>query len=139
MAAKQAHKANASAARAKPAAESPALKRFTRICLSLPEVSVERSGKHAVYKVGAKVFANFLDDHHGDGKVAINCKAAPGENTRLIEEDPERFYFPAYSGPRGWMAMRLDVGKPDWEQAAGFALKAYVLTAPKKLAARVMG
>ena len=82
-----------------------------------------------------KRFAYFLDDHHGDGIVALSCRAAPGENTALIASDPERYYMPSYVGPRGWVALRLDVGAVDWEEVRELVTDAYLLTAPKRLAA----
>ncbi len=61
----------------------------------------------------------------------------PGDNARLVESDPRRFYLPAYVGPRGWVALRLDLGETDWEEVAELLAHSYVLTAPKKLAAMV--
>jgi hypothetical protein len=48
-----------------------------------------------------------------------------------------RFYKPAYLGPRGWVAVRLDTGDVDWDEVAELALDAYRLTAPKRLLALV--
>jgi len=38
----------------------------------------------------------------------------PGDNKVLVEAQPRRFYFPAYLASRGWVALRLDLGKIDW-------------------------
>jgi hypothetical protein len=46
-----------------------------------------------------------------------------------------RFYKPAYLGPRGWVAVRLDLDDVDWDEVAELALDAYRLTAPKRLQA----
>jgi hypothetical protein len=40
---------------------------FTKICLGLPQVKREIQGLHASFKVKKKIFAYFLNDHHGDG------------------------------------------------------------------------
>lgn len=119
--------------------QDPRLNRFTAACLALPEATFEHTGQHGVYKVAKKVFAYYLDDHHGDGRVAIHRKAPPGENERLAKKDPKRFFIPAYVGPKGWMALRLGLGRIDWEEVAGFAARSYALIAPKKLAAQVLG
>ena len=87
--------------------------------------------------VRKKTFAWFLDDHHGDGIVAVSCKVLPGENTALATAQPDRFYLPAYMAHRGWVALRLDVGEVDWEEVAELVACGYCLVAPKNLAALV--
>src|SRR5580698_8856286 len=114
-------------------AKHPRLARLTRICLALPEVSRRDSGDYATFMVRKRVFAYFLNNHHGDGIVSISCKALPGDNKLLVESQPERFYLPAYIGPRGWVALRLDKGKIDWKEVAELVTGSYRLTAPKTL------
>lgn len=116
-------------------AEDRRLARLTKIVLALPEVERETHGTHAAFLVRNKRFAYFLDDHHGDGIVALSCRAAPGENTALIASDPDRYYMPSYVGARGWVALRFDVGTVDWEEVRELVTDAYLLTAPKRLAA----
>src|ERR1700746_1916325 len=96
--------------------EDERLTRFTRICLGLPKAERETMGSHAGFKAKKKTFAYFLNDHHGDGIVAVLCKVLPGDNTELIKADPKRFYMPAYVGPRGWVGLRLDVGRVNWSE-----------------------
>lgn len=117
--------------------EDPRLVRLTKICLAFPEASRERMKSHAAFRVRKKVFVYFLSDHHGDGIVSICCKALPGDNKLLVQSDPRRFYLPAYIGSRGWIALRLDVGKIDWEEVSEIVALSYKLTAPRTLAARV--
>src|ERR1700690_996652 len=121
----------------KPSREEPRLTRLTKICLALPEATRECLGLHAGFRVHKKTFAYFLNDHHGDGIVSVACKALPGENTALAAAQPDRFYLPAYIGPKGWVALRLDIGKVDWEEVAELVSGSYRLAAPKKLAALV--
>ncbi|MGH9719816.1 MAG: MmcQ/YjbR family DNA-binding protein [Bryobacteraceae bacterium] len=115
------------------AKEDRRLVRLTKICLALPEAAREIHGSHASFLVRKKVFAYFLNDHHGDGIVAVSCKVLKGDNTALIAADPKRFYMPAYIGPRGWVALRLDVGEIDWEEVEELVTGSYRLTAPKNL------
>lgn len=116
------------------AAEDPRLSRLTKICLGLPEATCERSGRHAMFRVRKKTFAYFLSDHHGDGIVSVCCKMALGENEEIVKGDPERFYLPAYVGPRGWVALRLDRGRIDWKEVSELVAGSYQLVASKKLA-----
>jgi predicted DNA-binding protein (MmcQ/YjbR family) len=118
-------------------AEDPRLTRLTEICLSLPEASREMMGQHAGFRVRKKIFAYFLDNHHGDAIVAVTGKTALGENVERVAADPERFYLPAYIGPRGWVALRLDTGPIDWGEVAELVTESYRLIAPKRLAAGV--
>ena len=110
------------------------LKRLTALALALPEATRELSGSHATFRVRKKVFAYFLNNHHGDGIVAVTCKVLPGENTALASAQPKRYYLPAYVGPRGWVALRLDLPKIDWSEVRDLLLSGYLLTAPKRLA-----
>ena len=94
-------------------------------------------GNHAGFKVGKKIFAYFLNNHHGDGIVGMWCKVMPGENAALIAASPKRFYMPAYVGPRGWVGLRLDAGRVSWKEVAELVRCSYRLVAGKKLAALV--
>jgi hypothetical protein len=110
------------------------LARLMRICLALPEAIQEPAARHASFLVRKHVFAYYLNDHHGDGIISVCCKVLPGDNEALIAAHPERFYMPAYIGPRGWVAHRLDVGGLDWNEVAELVVGSYQLIAPKRLA-----
>jgi hypothetical protein len=105
-------------------------------------------GSHASFTVRKKVFAYFLNDHHGDGIVSVCARAFPGENKKLIAAHPKKFYLPAYIGPRGWVGLRLGPLKPkeglngapskvDWDEVRDLVTASYLQAAPKKLAAVV--
>ncbi len=116
------------------------LERLTKLVGALPEVTCERQSQHATFLVaGKKKFAYFLNDHHGDGIVAVSTRAGPGENAELVASDPDRFYLPAYLGPRGWVALRLDRGRVDWSEVSEIVTDGYLLAAPKRLARLVEG
>ena len=76
--------------------------RVTAICRRLPGAEHRDQGDHTIYRVRGKVFAYFLDNHHGDGIVSVCVKSQLGENLDRARLEPERFYLPAYIGPRGW-------------------------------------
>ena len=115
------------------------LTRLKKICLALPQTTCQIHGSHAQFLAGKKTFAYFLNNHHGDGIVAVTGKALPGENYALVAAQPGRFYLPAYVGPRGWVALRLDAGKVDWDEVAELMQCSYRLIAPKKLSTAVFG
>jgi predicted DNA-binding protein (MmcQ/YjbR family) len=114
--------------------EDPRLTRLTEIALSFPQTIRQIYGSHAQFLVRKKTFAYFLDNHHGDGIVAVTCRVMPGENNALVEAQPCRFYPPAYLASRGWVALRLDVGKVDWNEIRDLLVGSYLLIAPQRLA-----
>ena len=105
---------------------------LVKICSALPEVSVAGQ-QHLAFSVRKKKFAYYLDDHHGDGRIALNCKAPPGVNDELVEFDPERFYMPPYVGPKGWVGLYIDLVEVDWDEVTELVGDAYRLAAPKTL------
>jgi hypothetical protein len=112
--------------------------RVSQICLALPEAAVgARTGQHLAFEVRGKKFAYFLVDHHGDGRVAVNCKAAPGVQEALVAADPQRYFVPAYLGARGWVGIDLDAPGTGWAEVAELLRESYRLVAPKRLASRV--
>jgi predicted DNA-binding protein (MmcQ/YjbR family) len=113
--------------------------RVTKVCGSLPGVEHVDHGDHSIYRVRGKVFAYFLDDHHGDGIVSVCVKSERGENVDRARLDPERFYLPAYIGRRGWFGMRLDRGRVAWREVAEVVERSYRLTAPKTLLKKLDG
>lgn len=116
-----------------PSTADECLSRLTGICLAFPETSRRLSAGHAAFLVRKSTFTYFLNDHHGDGIVSVACKTFPGDNTALVGAQPERFYLPAYVGPRGWIALRLDRGAVDWSEVSELVTMSYRLLAPKIL------
>ena len=112
------------------------LKRLVALCEPLPEVTVTR-GQHTAFAVRNKKFAWHLVDHHGDGRIAFECKAERGVNGELVASDPDRFFLPPYMAHHGWIGLYLDVGRVDWDEVGELLTDAYLLTAPKRLAAQV--
>lgn len=112
------------------------LNRVRDICLALPEAAETESGRPA-FSVRKKTFVMYMDDHHGDGRLALWCKAASGAQEVLVGADPDRFFVPPYVGPQGWIGVRLDRPPTDWAMVESIIVEAYLLQAPKRLAAAV--
>jgi predicted DNA-binding protein (MmcQ/YjbR family) len=126
-------KPKASAEPAAGAREHPTLRQLSKICLSLPEAARRDLNEHADFRVRGKVFAYFLNNHHGDGIISVCCKSALGENVDRASREPQRFYLPAYIGPRGWFGLRLDGEGVDWSEVRNLVELSYGLVAPKRL------
>ena len=99
----------------------------------LPEATMEPFGTHYTLKVRAKTFAYLLDNHHGDGRLALWLKPEI-VNSELVASNSEVFFIPPYVGPRGWVGIRLDVSEPDWQELREFIIESYLQQAPKSLA-----
>jgi hypothetical protein len=88
--------------------------------------------------VGKKKFAYHLVDHHGDGRIALQTRAAPGRNAALVESG-ERFFWPKYMGHHGWIGLWLDLPSFDPDEAEALVVDSYRLQAPKRLVALLDG
>jgi hypothetical protein len=110
-----------------------ALEKLKALCDHFAEAECELDGRHARFLVRKKVFAYFLDNHHGDGAIGVCVKSAKSANASLIKRDAKRFYSPAYIGSRGYIGVRLDLGKVDWADVAARLEASYRSAAPKRL------
>ena len=109
------------------------LDRIRELCLALPEATERPSHGQPTFFIGGKrSFVMYLDNHHGDGRLAIWCAAPPGMQHALVTGEPEHYFVPPYVGHRGWLGVRLDRGL-DWNDVAGSIEDAYVTVAPKRL------
>ena len=119
-------------------ASTPRRERLVKICKAFPEVAVEPGGDgHLAFRIRKRIFSYYLFDHHGDGIIAFTCKSTLSEQRRLVKDDPESFFVPAYLGSKGWVAIRLDLDEVDWESVSELARRAYQGVAPRKLAAAI--
>ncbi len=116
------------------AASSP-LARVREICLALPETTERASHGAPSFFVRDKVcFVNYMDDHHGDGRLALWCACPPGMRDGLVKAQPEQYFEPRYVGFRGWIGIRLD-REPNWDDVERVIREAYLAVAPEKLVA----
>jgi hypothetical protein len=114
-------------------------RRLQQICGALPETSERLShGSPSWFVRDKKSLVKLVDDHHGDGRLAIWCPAPPGVQGELVAQEPERFFVPPYVGPSGWIGLRLDVDV-DWDEVAGLVEDAFRHVAPKRVVARLDG
>jgi hypothetical protein len=110
------------------------LERIRRLCLALPETSERPSHGAPTWFIREKrPFVMYLDDHHGDGRLAIWAAAPPGMQAMLVDGAPDGYFVPPYVGHNGWVGVHLDHGL-DWEEIAGVVEDAWLTRAPKRLA-----
>ena len=130
--------------RTTPSRASARLEKLLEISKLLPELEVSgrerlhdrgRGAGYLRFHVGKKPVAYYLNDHHGDGIISLCCKSSsPLEQADLVEGDPQQFYVPPYIGPKGWVGIRLDLGRVDWQAIKQLLFESYRGQAPKRLA-----
>jgi len=121
-----------------PKAESA--KRKAQLCAiadALPGSAARERHDSLAFLVAGKVFAYYLDDHHGDGITSVCAKVLAGDNQRLVAASTRKFYLPAYIGPRGWVGLRLDRPSVDWNEVRELVQGSYRLVAPPRLVRRM--
>ncbi len=126
-------KQGAARAATKPPADP--FERARAFCLAFPEASERLSHGESAFFVKGRLFVTFSINHHHDGVEAILIKAAPGVQEMLIDEAPEIFYRPKYVGVSGWVGVRTNAGPIPWDDIEALIRDAWMLAAPKRLAA----
>jgi hypothetical protein len=109
-----------------------ALARVTKVCLALPDTTCEREAQHATFRAKKKVFAYFLDNHHGDGVVSVCVKMPKQEAAAISKKEPKRFYLPAYIGGMGYVGVRLDGSRIDWKDVEARIAASYEAATSKR-------
>lgn len=112
------------------------LTKLRKLCLALPEAHEVEAWGEPTFRVKNKIFAMHAaaNNHHGDGRESVWCKAAPGNQEIMIRHAPKKFFFPPYVGPSGWVGIYLDKAV-DWPEVDELLQDSYRLIAPKKLIA----
>lgn len=120
----------------RPAFPAPPIERLRAVCLALPQAHEVEAWGEPTFRVKNKIFAMYAasENHHGAGRPSVWCKSTHLIQDLLIHEDRARYFSPPYVGPKGWVGIRLDK-RPNWTTVAELVRDAYLLTAPKRLAA----
>ena len=101
-----------------------ALRLVRELCLALPRATERPSHGGPAFFADPRCFAMFLDDHHGDGRLALWCAAPDGVQAEVVGLEPDRFFRPPYVGHRGWLGVHLDrVGRDELAAVVGEAYR----------------
>lgn len=113
--------------------QDPALDRFRRICLGLPETSESDSWGHPNFRAGKRTFATF--EWLGDRpSVAIGLES--DEVDRLLVEHGD--FFPTPYGRGQWISIWAD-GELDWPFLTELIRRGYRKVALKRMIAALDG
>ncbi len=114
------------------------LARVRERALALEETHERASFGAPGWRVGSettgKYFAYFAQSHHGEASIALLVKTTGlDEQAALIDADPDLYYAPKFYGKSGWIGIRLDRGRTDWDHIAEWLFKSWTQVAPKRL------
>ena len=108
------------------------LDRIRATALELPETEERPSHGQPTFFVAGKQFAQFRDNHHGDGRTVVCVRVGnPDEQAMLLEADPETYSKPAYMP--SWLAISVAGNKPDWDLVSDRIAQSWELAAPCRL------
>jgi len=111
---------------------SHALDQVRAAALELPETEERVSHGQPTFFVAGKQFAQFRDNHHGDGKTVVCVRVASiDEQAMLIEVDPGTYSKPAYMP--SWLSINLVGENVDWDHVADRIAASWELAAPRRL------
>jgi len=102
------------------------IEKFRALCLALPETTETNSWGHPNFKAGGKMFASCSEYGYGF--------KAHRDFQEMMLKDP-RFTSKYNLGDYGWLILKADGGKIDWEEIQDLLLRSYKLVAKKKLLA----
>lgn len=102
-----------------------------RICLALPETNEREShGAPTFFIRDKRSFVSYMDDHHGDGRLALWCASSTDVQQMLATSRPEQFFLPPYVAHLGWIGVRLDRDL-GWDEIAGAIQDAHAVVMDK--------
>ena len=111
---------------------SDPLAKVRQAALGLPETEERLSHGQPSFFVAGKQFAQFRDNHHGDGKTVVCVRVGSlDEGAMLLEADPETYSKPAYLP--SWISVSLASDKVDWDHVADRIARSWELAAPRRL------
>lgn len=100
--------------------------------LELPETEERLSHGQHTFFVAGKQFAQFRDNHHGDGKTVVCVRvSSPDEQAMLLEADPATYSKPAYLP--SWISINVAGDGVDWDHVGDRIATSWELAAPRRL------
>ncbi len=113
------------------------LTELRQLALTFPGAFEKVSWGRPVFCV-PKIFAMYGGNAKGESSgemvpfpYSVLVKVDEADRPALEQDD--RFYFPAYMGPHGWLGLDLTARRVDWEEVRELVDASYRLVAPRKL------
>lgn len=115
--------------------DDPGLKELRAITLGFPGAFEKVSHGRPGFFV-SKMFAMYGGSTKETGEMtAVNhcVMVKVDESDRVALQQDQRFFFPAYMGPAGWLGLDFTVAEVDWDEVRELVDASYRLVAPKKM------
>jgi hypothetical protein len=111
---------------------SDPLSKIRESALDLPETEERLSHGQPTFFVGGRQFAQFRNNHHGDGRTVVCVRTSSlDEQAMLLEANPETYSKPAYLP--SWISINLAGDGVDWGHVADRIAESWELAAPQRL------
>jgi hypothetical protein len=108
------------------------LQKIREAALELPESEERISHGQPTFLVAGKQFAQFRDNHHGDGKTVVCVRVSSlDEQAMLLEADPAIYSKPAYLPT--WVSINVAGENVDWGHVGDRIAESWELAAPRRL------
>jgi hypothetical protein len=108
------------------------LQKVREAALELPGTDERLSHAQPSFFVAGKQFAQFRDNHHGNGKTVVCVRVGSlDEQAMLIEADSENYSKPAYMPT--WLSINVAADDVDWDHVADRIATSWELAAPRRL------
>jgi len=108
------------------------LSKIREASLELPETEERLSHGQPTFFVAGKQFAQFRNNHHGDGKVVVCVRIGSlDEQAMLLEAAPETYSKPAYLP--SWVSINVAGDDTDWNLVSDRIASSWELAAPRRL------
>ena len=108
------------------------LDRIRAAALELPETEERASHGQPTFFVAGKQFAQFRENHHGDGKIVVCVRVSSlDEQAMLMEADPDTYSKPAYMP--SWLSISLAGPDVDWDHVNDRIAQSWELAALRRL------
>jgi hypothetical protein len=109
-----------------------ALQKVRETALELPETEERASHGQPTFFVAGKQFAQFRNNHHGDGKTVVCVRVSSlDEQAMLLDADPATYSKPAYMP--SWLSINFAGDAVDWDHVADRIAASWELAAPRRL------
>ncbi len=109
-----------------------ALEMVRQAALDLPETEERVSHGQPTFFVAGKQFAQFRNNHHGDGRTVVCVRTSSlDEQALLLEAAPEIYSKPAYLP--SWISINVAGDEVDWSHVTDRIAQSWELAAPRRL------
>jgi hypothetical protein len=100
--------------------------------LELPCTEERVSHGQPTFFVAGKQFAQFRNNHHGDGRTVVCVRVSSlDEQAMLLEADPQTYSKPAYLP--SWVSINIAGDGVDWDHVGDRIAASWELAAPRRL------